>query len=92
VNDFDQTLPGPFEWDVKMLVASFAVGRGDRGLVPPERSADLRRYYAKHSRTDRLDSQLLAGLPMLRADGPPALDHEGPERTTLPGRDFTCPG
>jgi transposase len=39
-------------------------------LVPPERSSDLRRYYAKHSKTDRLDSQLFAGLPMLHADGP----------------------
>jgi uncharacterized protein (DUF2252 family) len=25
VNDFDETLPGPFEWDLKRLVASFAV-------------------------------------------------------------------
>src|SRR5439155_9139149 len=24
-NDFDETLPGPFEWDVKRLAASFAV-------------------------------------------------------------------
>ena len=32
-------------------------------LVAPERSADLRRYYAKHSKSDRLDSQLLARLP-----------------------------
>ena len=31
VNDFDETLPGPFEWDVKRLVASFAVaGRENR--------------------------------------------------------------
>jgi transposase len=28
-------------------------------LVPPERSADLRDYYAKHTKSDRLDSQLL---------------------------------
>ena len=29
LNDFDETLPGPFEWDVKRLVASMAVaGRG----------------------------------------------------------------
>ena len=32
VNDFDETLPGPFEWDVKRLVASFAVAGRDRGL------------------------------------------------------------
>ena len=29
INDFDETLPGPFEWDVKRLAASIAVaGRG----------------------------------------------------------------
>ena len=25
INDFDETAPGPFEWDVKRLAASFAV-------------------------------------------------------------------
>lgn len=38
-------------------------------LVPPERSADLRAYYAKHVKSDRIDSQLLAPLPMLHPDG-----------------------
>ena len=29
INDFDETLPGPFEWDIKRLVTSFEVsGRG----------------------------------------------------------------
>ena len=32
VNDFDETLPGPFEWDVKRLVASFEVAARDRGF------------------------------------------------------------
>jgi uncharacterized protein (DUF2252 family) len=32
LNDFDETLPGPFEWDVKRLVASFALAGRDRGL------------------------------------------------------------
>src|SRR3954462_6387308 len=32
VNDLDETLPGPFEWDVKRLVASFAVAGRDRGF------------------------------------------------------------
>ena len=30
INDFDETLPGPFEWDVKRLAASFAVAGRDR--------------------------------------------------------------
>jgi uncharacterized protein (DUF2252 family) len=29
VNDFDETLPAPFEWDVKRLAASFAVAARD---------------------------------------------------------------
>jgi uncharacterized protein (DUF2252 family) len=32
LDDFDETLPGPFEWDVKRLVASFAVAGRDRGF------------------------------------------------------------
>jgi uncharacterized protein (DUF2252 family) len=31
VNDFDETLPAPFEWDVKRLAASVAVAARDRG-------------------------------------------------------------
>ena len=37
INDFDETLPGPFEWDVKRLAASFAVASRDRGLSEAER-------------------------------------------------------
>ena len=32
INDFDETLPGPFEWDVKRLAASFAVAGRDNGF------------------------------------------------------------
>jgi uncharacterized protein (DUF2252 family) len=38
VNDFDETLPGPFEWDLKRLVASFAVAGRDRGFDAKLRS------------------------------------------------------
>ena len=31
INDFDETLPGPWEWDVKRLAASFAVAAHDLG-------------------------------------------------------------
>ena len=31
INDFDETLPGPFEWDVKRLAASLAVAGRDNG-------------------------------------------------------------
>src|SRR5262249_54557760 len=32
VNDFDETLPGPFEWDVKRLAASLAIAGRDNGV------------------------------------------------------------
>jgi uncharacterized protein (DUF2252 family) len=37
VNDFDETLPGPFEWDLKRLVASFAVAGRDLGFHAKQR-------------------------------------------------------
>ena len=39
VNDFDETLPGPFEWDVKRLAASFAVAGRDRGFDDKQRES-----------------------------------------------------
>src|SRR6202000_216173 len=32
VNDFDETLPGPFEWDIKRLAASLAVAGRENGF------------------------------------------------------------
>jgi uncharacterized protein (DUF2252 family) len=37
INDFDETHPGPFEWDVKRLAASFAVAGRALGLKRPQR-------------------------------------------------------
>jgi uncharacterized protein (DUF2252 family) len=37
INDFDETLSGPWEWDLKRLVASYAVAGRDRGFDAPER-------------------------------------------------------
>ena len=39
INDFDETLPGPWEWDVKRLAASFEVLGRDRGFTPADRRA-----------------------------------------------------
>jgi uncharacterized protein (DUF2252 family) len=33
INDFDETLPGPFEWDVKRLAASLVVAGRDNGFT-----------------------------------------------------------
>ena len=39
INDFDETAPGPWEWDVKRLAASFAIGGRENGFSGKERRA-----------------------------------------------------
>jgi uncharacterized protein (DUF2252 family) len=41
INDLDETLPGPWEWDVKRLAASFAIAGRDNGYSTKERAKVL---------------------------------------------------
>lgn len=68
-------------------------------LVPPEQSKDLRRYYSKHAKNDKLDSRILARLPLLHPEGLTGLDDLGPadplkravrRHTTLTQRRTAC--
>ena len=47
-------------------------------IVPPEQSSDLRAYFSKHAKNDRLDAQLLARLPSLHPGGLHAASGLGP--------------
>ncbi|MFZ5960696.1 DUF2252 domain-containing protein [Pseudomonas knackmussii] len=73
LNDFDETLPAPWEWDIKRLAASFAVAARDNG-DPDRRARDVVvacvRSYRENLRTyskmsplevwySRLDAQTL---------------------------------
>ena len=51
LNDFDETLPAPFEWDVKRLVASFVVAARDNGHRPKEQRAAARAAAAAYRTT-----------------------------------------
>jgi uncharacterized protein (DUF2252 family) len=51
LNDFDETLPAPFEWDVKRLAASFAIDAKSRGLgetVARQLAAQVAEAYRRH--------------------------------------------
>jgi uncharacterized protein (DUF2252 family) len=51
VNDFDETLPGPFEWDLKRLAASFVLASRNNGLgedVARETALASVRSYREH--------------------------------------------
>ncbi|MGW4032602.1 DUF2252 domain-containing protein [Streptomyces sp. NPDC004838] len=49
VNDFDETLPGPWEWDVKRLAASLVIAGRENGYSGKER-ADIVRATVRHYR------------------------------------------
>jgi len=83
INDFDETLPGPWEWDVKRLAASLEVMGRDRGFGPSDRRAivmggmqeyrDRMRHAAKIGTLsawyDQLDARMLLKLAHEEARG-----------------------
>ena len=51
INDLDETLPAPFEWDLKRLTASFVVASRNNGFKESdvrEMALDCARSYRKH--------------------------------------------
>ncbi len=62
LNDFDETLPGPFEWDVKRLAASITVSARNRGFSAEKCRAatraamrDYRKFIIEASELSPLD-------------------------------------
>ncbi len=53
VNDFDETLPGPFEWDVKRLAASIALAARANGHRAADRRKTLVATVASYRKTVR---------------------------------------
>jgi len=61
INDFDETLPGPWEWDVKRLVASLEIAARENGVSGRERLAMVRAAAARY----RLAMRAFAAQPNL---------------------------
>jgi uncharacterized protein (DUF2252 family) len=53
INDFDETHPGPFEWDVKRLAASFAIGGRDLGFKEADRRGAVAETVGEYRREMR---------------------------------------
>jgi uncharacterized protein (DUF2252 family) len=53
VNDFDETLPGPWEWDVKRLAASLEVAARGNGFADKERRAIVTAAVARYRQAMR---------------------------------------
>ena len=89
INDFDETLPGPWEWDVKRLAASFEVMGRERGFSPADRRAivmagvreyrDRMRQAAGMGTLDAWYEHLEAGmlLELVRMRGARQADQQG---------------
>ena len=90
VNDFDETLPGPWEWDLKRLAASFVIAARDREFTAKEAhaaalevGASYRREMSKLASMSTMDawysridvSAILADLQATAAKGTKADKH-----------------
>ncbi len=61
INDFDETLPGPWEWDVKRLAASLEIAARDNGFSARQRR-DIARASAARYRQAMREFAGMAGL------------------------------
>ena len=52
-----------------IVAAHFRASGAKVVMVAPEQSSDLRRYYKKHTKNDRLDSFILSRVPLLHPEG-----------------------
>ncbi|KQW06551.1 hypothetical protein ASC66_08785 [Leifsonia sp. Root4] len=71
INDFDETLPGPWEWDLKRLAASFEVAGQHRGFTEAERRESvlaLTRSYRERMRQAADSPVLRSWYDRLNAD------------------------
>lgn len=85
-NDFDETLPGPFDWDVRRLAASFVIASRERGFALAQQRgavrilcATFREEIARCAKMAPLDvwyNQLTAAKLLARARTADARAHE----------------
>jgi uncharacterized protein (DUF2252 family) len=61
LNDFDETLPGPFEYDLKRMAASFTIAARNNGFTP----ADARAVTVESVKAYRLGMAELAAMRTL---------------------------
>jgi hypothetical protein len=53
INDFDETLPGPWEWDIKRLAASMLIAARDNGFRPKDQERAVLETVAQYRTTMR---------------------------------------
>ena len=63
INDFDETLPGPFEWDVKRLATSFVVAARNQGIAERD-CLEAARTVARSYRTRMLEYSSVNALDL----------------------------
>ena len=92
INDFDETIPGPFEWDLKRLAASLLLAGREAAIKRPGREEAVL-HFAERYRGSMVDFAAMPILEMVRhqihrlarVDPIPAILHQAqrstPEKT-----------
>ena len=100
INDFDETLPGPWEWDLKRLAASLEIAGRDRGFDRKQRraiaTAAAREYRTAMRRLAELTNldvwYLRVELAMLREQMSAGREQAGAEDLRQDGRQGPAQG
>jgi uncharacterized protein (DUF2252 family) len=80
INDFDETIPGPWEWDVKRLAASLAISGRERGFGAKDRAAVVTAAISRYRQTMReFAAQRNLDVWYARLDAAGMLDRWGQE-------------
>ena len=69
LNDFDETLPGPWEWDVKRLAASFEIAARDNGFKRKDRTAVVKTVVRTYREAIREFAKTAQSRDLVRAAG-----------------------
>ena len=87
VNDFDETLPGPFEYDVKRMAASFTIAARNNGLTKAETvaatQASARAYREAMPNSGRC-APWTSGTPACRPPTSKRRSPRSPQRAMVP--------
>ena len=91
MNDFDETLPGPWEWDLKRLAASLVVAARDRGFDRHQgRKAAKAACVSYHRHMAEYATMRAIDVYYSRVDVSAVAEYVDEARTAVPPEDRRC--
>ena len=92
LNDFDETLPGPFEWDVKRTAASIVVAARNARLSGKDAKAAVRTALRLYRKSIHAFAAAELSGHLVQSNRGERLAGDGPATASQDGAKPACPG